>query len=226
VHAIKDGGSRHLLEELAGRIHETKRHVHLILENEENEASRLARHRDGRPLSFTAQWNDDLHHVLHTAATGEISGYYADYAGDTVRLGRTLAEGFGFQGELMPYRGEPRGEPSRDLSPTSFVSFIQNHDQVGNRAFGERLNQLATPEALHAIIAIYLLAPHIPMLFMGEEFAPRRRFHSSVIFRESLLTPSATDDAPSLPGFPNLRIRKNDSGFRILLLAEPSKAPN
>jgi maltooligosyltrehalose trehalohydrolase len=176
VHAIKDGGSRHLLEELAGRIHETKRHVHLILENEENEASRLVRHRDGRPLSFTAQWNDDLHHVLHTAATGEISGYYADYAGDTVRLGRTLAEGFGFQGELMPYRGEPRGEPSRDLSPTSFVSFIQNHDQVGNRAFGERLNQLATPEALHAIIAIYLLAPQIPMLFMGEEFGASTPF--------------------------------------------------
>ena len=176
VHSIKDNGKRHLLQELAERINGTNRHIHLILENEENQASRLFRRRDGRPLTFTAQWNDDLHHVLHAAATRENSGYYVDYVGDTFKLGRTLAEGFGFQGEMMQYRGECRGEPSGDLPPTAFISFIQNHDQVGNRAFGERLNQLATFDAMRAIIAIYLLAPQIPMMFMGEEFGATTPF--------------------------------------------------
>ena len=160
-------------EELAERVRAAvpDRHVHLILENEENEASRLARDGDGRPRWYTAQWNDDVHHVLHVAATGEAAGYYADYAGRTDQLGRALAEGFAFQGEMMPYRGSERGEPSARLPPTAFVAFIQNHDQIGNRAFGDRLNAIAPPEAVRAVAAVYLLLPQIPMLFMGEEWA-------------------------------------------------------
>jgi malto-oligosyltrehalose trehalohydrolase len=164
-----------LLAELAERVRASHPDVHLILENEENEARWLTRVAD-RPRWYTAQWNDDIHHVLHVAATGEATGYYQDYLGDTAKLGRALAEGFAFQGEVMPYRGRPRGEPSAALAPTAFVAFIQNHDQIGNRAFGERLSVLAPEDALRAIAAVYLLCPQIPMLFMGEEWATRAPF--------------------------------------------------
>jgi maltooligosyltrehalose trehalohydrolase len=177
VHAIKDDSELHVLEEIARRVRETvTKPVHLILENEENEASRLGRDDSLEPLHYTAQWNDDVHHVLHCAATGETSGYYAEYAGDTEKLARALAEGFAFQGDLMRYRGTPRGEPSSSLPPTAFIAFIQNHDQVGNRAFGDRLTSFAAPEAVRAVAAVYLLLPQIPMLFMGEEFGASQPF--------------------------------------------------
>jgi maltooligosyltrehalose trehalohydrolase len=178
VHTIKDDSSKHLLQELAERVRSaiTDRPVHLLLENEENDAGLLERDSDGAPRLFTAQWNDDVHHVLHTAATAEDSGYYADYVGDTDKLGRAVAEGFAFQGEIMTCRGSERGQPSGHLPPDAFVSFIQNHDQIGNRAFGDRLSQAATDQALKAVAATYLLAPQIPMLFMGEEWASRQPF--------------------------------------------------
>jgi malto-oligosyltrehalose trehalohydrolase len=173
VHAIADESQTHILEELAARVRAAgaNRHIHLVLENEENAASRLVRCRNGEdPLWYIAQWNDDIHHVLHAAASGDAQGYYADYIGDTAKLGRALAEGFAFQGETMPYRGRPRGEPSAGLPPTAFVAFIQNHDQIGNRPFGDRLTAIASPEAVRAIAAVYLLLPQVPMLFMGEEW--------------------------------------------------------
>jgi malto-oligosyltrehalose trehalohydrolase len=178
VHAIKDDGPKHLLDELAERVRTAAgdRQVHLILENENNQASRLCRNHRGEPQHYTAQWNDDVHHVLHTAATLESNGYYADFINDTNKLGRALAEGFAFQGELMRCSGVERGEPSAHLPPTAFVSFIQNHDQIGNRAFGERINAVAAPEAVKAIAAIYLLLPQIPMLFMGEEWGSSQPF--------------------------------------------------
>ncbi len=178
VHAIIDDSPKHILDDLAERVRAATadRHVHLILENEENEAKKLARGGDGRPLHYTAQWNDDVHHVLRTAATGEDKGYYAEYLGDTEKLGRALAEGFAFQGEMMEYRGEPRGEQSAGLPPTAFIAFIQNHDQVGNRAFGERITATASPAAVRAIAAVYLLLPQVPMLFMGEEWAASQPF--------------------------------------------------
>ncbi len=177
VHAILDDGPRPLLTELAERVRRgaPHRHIHLILENEENTASLLARD-GGWPRLYTAQWNDDVHHALHVAATGEADGYYADYAGDTDKLGRALAEGFSFQGEVMTYRDAPRGEPSAFLPPPAFVSFIQNHDQIGNRAFGERLSAIAPAAALRAVAAVYLLLPQVPMLFMGEEWAAPQPF--------------------------------------------------
>jgi maltooligosyltrehalose trehalohydrolase len=178
VHAIKDDSSKHLLRELAERVRSTitDRPIHLLLENEENDTRLLERDSNGAPRVFTAQWNDDIHHVLHTAATAEDSGYYADYIGDTDKLGRAVGEGFAFQGEIMTCRGTQRGQPSGHLPPDAFVSFIQNHDQIGNRAFGDRLSQGASNQALKAIAATYLLAPQIPMLFMGEEWASRQPF--------------------------------------------------
>jgi malto-oligosyltrehalose trehalohydrolase len=178
VHQIKDDSDRHLLAELAEQVRAAApgRCVHLVLENEENEAARLERGEDGAPALFTAQWNDDVHHGLHVALTGESAGYYGDYQGGVGRLARALAEGFAFQGEVMHCRGTPRGQPSAHLPPTAFVAFLQNHDQIGNRAFGERITRIAPAEAVRAAAAVYLLAPQIPMLFMGEEWAAPQPF--------------------------------------------------
>jgi malto-oligosyltrehalose trehalohydrolase len=177
VHAILDDGATHLLQELAERVRGAQlRPIHLLLENEHNQARWLRRDADGGASLYSAQWNDDVHHVLHVAATGEEHGYYADYLHDTEKLGRALAEGFAYQGETMSFSGRPRGEPSADLPPTAFVAFIQNHDQIGNRAFGERLPLIAAPRAIRTITALYLLLPQVPMLFMGEEWGSEQPF--------------------------------------------------
>ena len=170
VHAIHD---KDFLRELAVRVHaavEADRQIHLVLENDDNAASLLL------GQGFTAQWNDDVHHALHVLLTGEAEGYYADYQDEPTRLlARCLAEGFAYQGE-MSRRGVPRGEPSAHLPPSAFVLFLQNHDQIGNRACGERLSTLADAEALRAATTLLLLSPMIPLLFMGEEFAARQPF--------------------------------------------------
>jgi len=181
VHAIHDASRPDFLEELAARVCERfggEREVHLVLENDRNEAHRLARDADGRPRSYTAQWNDDWHHAMHVLLSGETGGYYADYADDPIRhLGRALAEGFAYQGDASAHRGGARrGEPSGALPPLAFVNFLQNHDQIGNRAFGERLAALAPAPALRAAAALLLLSPSVPMLFMGEEWGSRQPF--------------------------------------------------
>ena len=178
VHEIQDDSPKHLLDELAERVRGANlvRPVHLILENEKNEARRLERDAAALPRTFSAQWNDDMHHVLHTSATLEAQGYYGDYHGDTEKLARALGQGFAFQGETMPSIAKPRGEPSAHLPPTSFVAFMQNHDQIGNRAFGERISDIAHSGAVRAIAATYLLLPQIPMLFMGEEWCTSKPF--------------------------------------------------
>ena len=175
THAIKDNSEPHILDEIAERLRSRfVRPIHLLLENEDNEVRWLERTPDG-PKYYTAQWNDDAHHVLHVAATGESSGYYAAY-GATELIGRALAQGFAYQGEMMEYRGRPRGAPSAHLPPDAFVAFIQNHDQIGNRAFGERIDALAPPEVVRALASVYLIGPQIPMIFMGEEGAEKRPF--------------------------------------------------
>ncbi|MGE5539713.1 MAG: malto-oligosyltrehalose trehalohydrolase [Gemmatimonas sp.] len=181
VHAILDDGNRHILDEIATEVRsrvDSGRHVHLVLENDDNVARFLDRTSGGRPRFYDAQWNDDFHHCAHVIATGEQEGYYADYATNPVAsFGRVLTEGFAYQGEPSHHRGgRPRGEPSAHLPPTAFVSFLQNHDQIGNRAFGERLTTLAEPPCVRALQAIHMLAPEIPLLFMGEEWASRRPF--------------------------------------------------
>jgi len=151
--------------------------VHVVLESHLNDVARLPRRANGAPRRASAQWNDDVHHALHVIATGERDGYYADYAADTPQqLGRALAEGFAFQGEPSAWHGgAPRGTPSTHLPPLAFVNSVQTHDQVGNRALGERVAALAEraqrTEALRALIGCVLLSPAVPMLFMGEEYA-------------------------------------------------------
>ena len=181
IHAICDDSSPDIVEEIAAAIHRgpgSERQVHLILENDRNQARYLQRDAQGRPLQATAQWNEDIHHVLHVLASGEGDGYYADYATQPAQvLARCLAEGFAYQGEASSYRkGEARGEPSAHLPPVAFIDFLQTHDQVGNRAFGERLCHLASPAAMEAVTAVLLLAPATPFLFQGEEFAAAQPF--------------------------------------------------
>ncbi|RAN81277.1 malto-oligosyltrehalose trehalohydrolase [Bacillus sp. SRB_336] len=139
------------------------RQIHLILENEHN-ASHLLRG------AFDAQWNDDGHNALHVLLTGERHAYYADFATRPIeQLALVLRDGFAFQGQA-DRRGVSRGEPSGDLPPSAFVLFLQNHDQVGNRPFGERLSTLAAPAALRAAVALVALSPMIPLFFMGDEW--------------------------------------------------------
>ena len=170
VHAIIDKNQPNILEELTIKIQDglgRHRSIHLILENDNNEACYL--HSGG----FTAQWNDDIHHALHLLLTGEADGYYLDYADQPIQhLARSLAEGFAYQGEPSLFRqGRPRGQASSALTSGAFINFLQTHDQIGNRALGERIGMLAPLQRLQAGLALLLLAPSPPMLFMGEEFA-------------------------------------------------------
>jgi malto-oligosyltrehalose trehalohydrolase len=178
VHAIIDDSDKHILEELAERVRAAcaPRRIHLVVENEANQATRLERDEVAVPKQYTAQWNDDVHHVLHTALTNEADSYYVDFEGDTEKMGRALAEGFAFQGETMRSNGKPRGQSSARLPPSAFVSFLQNHDQVGNRAMGDRIHAIAAPEATRAAAAVYLLLPQVPMVFMAEEWGSKRPF--------------------------------------------------
>jgi maltooligosyltrehalose trehalohydrolase len=178
VHAIEDTGPKHMLQDLAEQVRAATdgRHVHLVAENSNNQAKWLTRREDGTPGLYTAQWSDDIHHGLHTAATGEGFWYYADFVGRMDLLARALAEGLAWQGEHMEHEGVDKGEPSAFLPPTAFVSYIQNHDQAGNRPLGERLNHLVPTEVVRALAAIYLLSPQIPLLFMGEEWGADQPF--------------------------------------------------
>ncbi len=173
VHAIIDDSEKHILTELAEVARERAgkhRHIYLVLENAANQARLLGP--PGTPNRFDAQWDDDVHHCLHAILTGECDGYYEDYAADPhAGLCRSLAEGFVYQGEVSRHEETPRGEPSAHLPPTAFVTFLQNHDQIGNRLLGERLGQIVRNEgALRAATAVLLLAPSPPLLFMGEEW--------------------------------------------------------
>jgi maltooligosyltrehalose trehalohydrolase len=181
VNAILDDSTPDILTELAQAVRsaiEPLRQVHLVLENDRNQSHYLRRTESCRPRAYNAQWNDDIHHALHVIMTGEKDGYYSDYVDRPLdRLGRCLVEGFAYQGEASLYRnGEKRGEPTRGLPPTAFVSFLQNHDQIGNRAFGERILTLADARAVRAATAILLLNPSPPLLFMGEEFGAQTPF--------------------------------------------------
>jgi len=179
VHALADDSPTHILVELAEMVRRhagRPRPIHLFLENDDNRARWLARDARGRPRLYRAQWNDDLHHAFHVLVTGERGGYYADYQTPRDALARCLTSGFAWQGEWSPYRGAPRGEPSGSLPPTAFVGFLQNHDQVGNRALGQRLTTLAEPQAVRAATTVLLLAPSLPLLFMGQEWAAEEPF--------------------------------------------------
>jgi maltooligosyltrehalose trehalohydrolase len=182
VHAIVEPGEPPVLTEISRAVgelaRETGRQIHLVLENDDNRASLLDPGAEQPQGKYHGQWNDDYHHVWHVVLTGETGGYYADYARQARhQLVRALASGFAYQGEPSEHRqGAPRGEPSAGLAPTAFVTFLQNHDQIGNRALGERISVLAAGPAQEAALAVTLLAPMPPLLFMGEEWGSEQPF--------------------------------------------------
>jgi malto-oligosyltrehalose trehalohydrolase len=207
VHAVYDASRPHIVTELAGAARAAAgddRTIYLTLENDHNAAHFLGA-AAGAAASCDAQWNDDVHHCLHVLLSGETYGYYADYAAEPhALLCRALAEGFAYQGELSRYRGAPRGEPSGALPPSAFVNFLQNHDQIGNRAHGERLTRLVRePAALRAAAALLLLAPAPPLLFMGEEWGAREPFPWFCEFEPQLLARVRQHRERESPGSPD-----------------------
>lgn len=169
-----------MIEEIARavRARDFGQPVHLTTEDDRNVTHLHRRGPDGRPGLYDGEWNDDFHHVAHVLATGETDGYYGDYAADPRGdMATALRDGFVQQGRTSPYRGgEARGEPSAHLPPVAFINFLQNHDQTGNRAFGERLASLAAPRAVAVLSGVLLLSPMVPLLFMGEEWGETRPF--------------------------------------------------
>jgi malto-oligosyltrehalose trehalohydrolase len=174
VHQIVDDGAPHVLDELSRRVRTASvgRHVHLVLENERNDAARLGP--PATPGRYDAQWSDDFHHAMHVLLSGERDGYYAAFAERPVeQLARALVAGFARE---RPATGAPFRPATGDVPLTRCVIALQNHDQVGNRAFGERIDAIADPALMPAALACVLLAPQVPMLFMGQEYAASTPF--------------------------------------------------
>ena len=181
VHAIVEPGKPNILTALATAVHEfavtSGRHIHLVLENDDNAAHFMQPTPKAANGFYRAQWNDDYHHAWHVLLTGERQGYYRDFQDAGARIARALAQGFVYQGEASPFRGGvKRGEPSAQLPRADFVNFVQNHDQIGNRPMGERLSILAKPQALEAALSVLFLQPGPPLMFMGDEWGATEPF--------------------------------------------------
>ena len=174
MHAIMPQEHLHLLAHDIRANVSRDRHVHLVVEHEDNAASMIRS--TAEEDDYDAQWADDFHHCMHVLMTGETGSYYTDYDDATRLLARCLSEGFAYQGEVSRMRGRRRGQPSKHLPPSAFVFHLQNHDQIGNRAHGERLHMLTTRDKLNAATALLLLAPMIPLIFMGDEWASKAPF--------------------------------------------------
>lgn len=178
IHGITDFSARPFLEELTRRVHRRgqmlRRKVYVIAESDLND-SRAVTPRELGGFGFDAQWNDDFHHALHALLTGERDGYYADFGG-LRHIAKSLREGFVYQGQYSRYRQRRHGNQSRDISPRHFIVFSQNHDQVGNRMFGERLAALVSLEGLKLAAGVVILSPFMPLLFMGEEYGETAPF--------------------------------------------------
>lgn len=181
VHAITEVGDPNILNDLSRAVGEfaqaSGREIHLVLENDDNRATHLDPATNPPRGKYRAQWNDDYHHAWHVLLTEEGAGYYGDYPTPRVAIARTLRSGFAYQGEASAHRdGALRGEASGDLSPLAFINFLQNHDQIGNRPLGDRLEVNASPSSIEAALAITLLSPLPPMMFMGEEWGTTAPF--------------------------------------------------
>jgi maltooligosyltrehalose trehalohydrolase len=183
IHGIVDCSAQPFLRLLAQAVHEfakqAGRKVYLIAESDLNDVRYIQPVESGG-CGLDAQWSDDFHHALHTLLTGEHSGYYLDFGG-IMHMAKALEEGFVYSGQYSAYRRQRHGNSSRRISARQFVVFAQNHDQVGNRLFGERLNTLVSFEASKLAAGMVIFSPYVPLLFMGEEWgepAPFQYFTS------------------------------------------------
>lgn len=178
IDQIEDSSARHVLVEIAQRIREdiTDRPIHLTTEDSRNIISLHPRDQDGNAPLFTAEWNDDFHNAVHVFATGETQAYYNDFADTPENTSRERWPKDSLIREKFPPNRRTSRRKSTGQPPVAFVDFIQNHDQVGNRAQGDRLITLAGAERTKVLLATLLLSPHIPLLFMGEEYGESRPF--------------------------------------------------
>jgi maltooligosyltrehalose trehalohydrolase len=178
THAIIDTSAKHLLQELVERVEQDRRierDVVLIAEDDRNERRLVTPIAEGG-YGLDAVWADDFHHQLRRLTAGDREGYYANYSGTVTDLGRTLERGWYYEGQIYPERGKPRGTSAAGIPAPRFVHTLQNHDQVGNRALGERLHHQIDPAAFRAATALLLLSPYTPLLFMGQEWAASTPF--------------------------------------------------
>jgi maltooligosyltrehalose trehalohydrolase len=178
THAIIDDSPVHLVAELAATLRASlplERHVLLIAEHGANDPL-VVRASEPGDWGLDGIWADDFHHQVHVALTGEREGYFAAYTGSAADLARTIRQGWFYVGQVAPNTGQPQGAPADDILPSSFVYCIQNHDQVGNRAFGERLHHVVSLAAYRAVSALLLLCPQTPLLWMGQEWAASTPF--------------------------------------------------
>jgi malto-oligosyltrehalose trehalohydrolase len=240
VHAIAKRGDPQILEEIsraAGELAtESGRHIHLVLENDDNEADLLDPLTDPPRGKYRAQWNDDYHHAWHVLLTGETHGYYRDYAQEWLgHIARILSSGFAYQGQASMHReNKPRGQVSAHLPPAAFVSFLQNHDQIGNRARGERLESLASSAAIDAALGVMLLAPMPPLMFMGEEWGETRPFPFFCDFKGDLAQavrdgrrrefPHEPQEGPSAPPDPISELTYESAVLDRNVLSRPAHA--
>jgi maltooligosyltrehalose trehalohydrolase len=177
VHGITDFSARPFLQELAEAVRDFShqgRQVYLIAESDLNDSKVVRPEKEGG-YGIHAQWSDDFHHSLHTLLTGEKEGYYMDF-GRTDHMAKALKKGFVYTGEYSEYRRRNHGNSAADLPANQFVVFSQNHDQTGNRMFGERLSALVSFESLKLAAGVVFLSPYIPLLFMGEEYGEESPF--------------------------------------------------
>jgi len=178
VHAIADFSAIPFLAELSEAVHEyatrVNRHIYVIGESDLNDV-RVIEPRERNGIGLDAQWSDDFHHALHTLLTDEHDGYYSDY-GTIDHFVRSLRDGYAYTGDYSPLRRRSHGNPSHHVPGERFVHCTQNHDQIGNRLLGERLSQIVEPAALRLAAGALLLAPYIPLLFMGEDYGETHPF--------------------------------------------------
>ena len=177
THAIHDDGPRHFLAELTARVHESisDRHVHVIAEDHRNLA-RIVTPVVESGWGLDAVWADDFHHQMRRLLAGDRDGYYRDFSGTTEDLATTLRQGWFYTGQYSEHRGKPRGTDPSGIAASRFVICLQNHDQVGNRARGERLHHQIDLATFRAASVVLLTAPHTPLLFMGQEWATSSPF--------------------------------------------------
>lgn len=179
VHAIVDHSAEPFLQDLCDAIHrraeELGRTVCVIAESDLNDP-RVITPRSDFGLGFDAQWADDFHHAMHTLLTGEQDGYYEGFPPRTSHLARVLTTGYLYTGQHSTYRGRKYGLAPKTKNGAQFVISMQNHDQVGNRAMGDRLSTLVSPEKVRLAAAVMILSPFVPMLFMGEEYGETAPF--------------------------------------------------
>jgi maltooligosyltrehalose trehalohydrolase len=189
THAIVDDSQEHIAAAIARAVHEShpnRTHPHLVIAEDHRNAAYMIRGCDERGWGLDGVWSDDFHHQVRRALTGDSDGYFADFTGSAEDIATTIREGWFYRGQHSSYFEEPRGSDTTGLPLSRFVIFLQNHDQVGNRAYGERLHHDVDLATYRAATVLLLVAPETPLLFMGQEWATRSPFRYFTDHHEEL----------------------------------------